>query len=71
MTTVDQASGSFDGKEPLRTLAAFRMAKDLFPETFESRGVTANAVLFGQNLVPENPGSSIRIGDRIEALATY
>lgn len=68
MTTVDQVRGEFDGKEPLRTMASFRMAKDVFPDTFESLGQTANAVLFGENLIPENPGVSVHVGDPIEVL---
>lgn len=68
MTTVDQARGEFDGKEPLKTMASFRMAKDVFPTTFEELGQTANAVLFGENLIPENPGATIRVGDEVEVL---
>jgi uncharacterized protein YcbX len=68
MTTVDQARGEFDGKEPLKTMATFRMAKDVFPNTFEELGQTANAVLFGENLIPENPGATIRVGDEVEVL---
>jgi Uncharacterized Fe-S protein len=68
MTTVDQAAGEFDGKEPLKTLANFRMAKDVFPGKFELLGQTANAVLFGENLIPDNPGASIKLGDEIEVL---
>ena len=68
MTTVDQARGEFDGKEPLKTIASFRMAKDVFPDSFESLGQTANAVLFGENLIPENPGCSVNIGDEVEIL---
>ncbi len=71
ITTVDQSRGEFDGKEPLKTLATYRIAKEMFPDTYESRGVGANAVLFGQNLVPENPGSHVRIGDPIVVLETY
>jgi uncharacterized protein YcbX len=70
MTTVDQARGEFDGKEPLKTISTFRMAKDVFPNSYESLGQTANAVLFGENLIPENPGTTIRIGDEIEVLET-
>ena len=70
MTTVDQARGEFDGKEPLKTIASFRQAKDVFPGTFESLGQTANAVLFGENLIPESPGSTIRVGDDVEVLET-
>ncbi|QYO62264.1 MOSC domain-containing protein [Leptolyngbya sp. 7M] len=68
VTTVDQKRGEFDGKEPLKTLAGFRMAKDVFPDKFEELGQTANAVLFGENLIPDNPGASVRIGDEIEIL---
>ena len=70
MTTVDQARGEFDGKEPLKTIASFRMAKDVFPDTFEALGQTANAVLFGENLIPDNPGTTIRVGDDVEVLET-
>jgi uncharacterized protein YcbX len=65
ITTVDQDKGEFDGKEPLRTLATFRMAKDVHPEAFESFGHAPNSVLFGENLIPENPGAAIRVGDEI------
>lgn len=68
MTTVDQARGEFDGKEPLKMMASFRMAKDVFPDSYESLGQTANAVLFGENLIPENAGAVIRVGDEIEVL---
>src|SRR5690349_8529716 len=68
MTTVDQSRGEFDGKEPLKTMASFRMAKDVFPNSFEELGQTANAVLFGENLIPENPGATIRVGDEVEVL---
>lgn len=67
-TTVDQSKGEFDGKEPLKTLASFRMAKDVFPDTFELFDQKPNAVLFGENLIPENPGATIRIDDEIEIL---
>lgn len=68
MTTVDQAKGEFDGKEPLKMLSSFRMAKDAFPDSYESLGQTPNAVLFGENLIPENPGATIRLGDKVEVL---
>lgn len=68
MTTVDQARGEFDGKEPLKTIASFRMAKQVHPEKFEALGQTANAVLFGENLIPDNPGASVKLGDEIEVL---
>lgn len=68
MTTIDQSNGEFDGREPLKTMATFRLAKDVHPGKFESLGQTANAVLFGENLIPENPGGVIRIGDQVEVL---
>jgi uncharacterized protein YcbX len=62
-TTVDQSRGEFDGSEPLKTLATFRRPRDVFPNTFESYGFQGNEVLFATNLIPENPGGVIRIGD--------
>ena len=66
ITTVDQARGEFDGKEPLKTLASYRMAKDVIPDVYDSLGVGANAVLFGQNLIAETVGASIKVGDQLE-----
>lgn len=63
ITTVDQARGEFDGKEPLKTLATYRQAKNVIADRYEKYGMSPNAVLFGQNLVPENPGATIRVGD--------
>ncbi len=68
VTTVDQAKGEFAGKEPLKTLASFRMAKDVMPNRYESLGVGANAVLFGQNLIAESAGATIRVGDEVEIM---
>lgn len=68
MTTIEQNSGEFDGKEPLKTLAKYRMAKDVFPNNFDSLDLNANAVLFGQNLVAENPGGKIKLGDEVRVL---
>lgn len=70
ITTIDQAAGRFDGKEPLKTLASYRMAKHAFPTSFESFGHEATGVLFGENLIPENPGSTLRPGDPVEILET-
>jgi len=70
MTTVDQTRGEFDGKDPLKTMATFRMAKDAFPTTYESFDQKPNAVLFGENLIPENPGAIVRLGDPVEILET-
>ena len=56
MTTIEQSKGEKDGKEPLKTLAKFR---------------TKNGkVLFGQNLIAENPGEILKVGDKIEILET-
>jgi hypothetical protein len=49
MTTIDQATGE-PGKEPLKTLAAYR-----------SRN---NKVLFGQNVIARGTGL-VRVGDGI------
>ncbi|MBK9164216.1 MAG: MOSC domain-containing protein [Acidobacteria bacterium] len=70
ITTVDPDRGEFAGKEPLRTLASFRMAKDVFPDKLEELGMEPNYVLFGENLIPENPGVVIRVGDKLEVLET-
>ena len=56
ITTIDPERGEFDGKEPLRTLAKFRKVGDL--------------VMFGQNLIAERPGGTIRVGDEVEILET-
>jgi len=70
MTTVDQSRGEFDGKEAFKRISTFRMAKDWFPNSYDSLGQTANAVLFGENLIPENPGTTVRVGDAVEVLET-
>jgi len=68
MTTVDQSNGEFTGKEPLKTLASYRMAKDVMPDRYESLGVGATAVLFGQNLIAESAGATVHVGDAVEIL---
>ena len=68
MTTVDQSKGEFTGKEPLKTLASYRMAKDVMPDRYESLGVGATAVLFGQNLIAESAGATVHVGDAVEIL---
>ncbi len=68
ITTVDQAVGGFAGKEPLKTLASYRMSKTVIPERYESLGVGANAVLFGQNLIAETPGVTIKAGNVVEVI---
>ncbi len=54
VTTVDQSTGEKTGKEPLKTLSTYRNRD--------------SKVLFGQNLIAENPGGVIRVGDKIEIL---
>lgn len=68
ITTVDQSRGQFDGKEPLKTLASYRMAQHVIPDTFESLGMTATAVLFGQNLIAESIGATIKAGDEVSVI---
>lgn len=58
ITTIDQTTGVSDGKEPLKTLAGFRIPK---------RSVKKK-ILFGQNLIAENTGEVLHVGDEIEAL---
>jgi uncharacterized protein YcbX len=71
VTTVDPERGEFDGVEPLRTLSRFRKARDVMPDRVESFGLNPNSVLFGVNLVPENPGAKLKVGDRVEAIAIH
>jgi uncharacterized protein YcbX len=56
MTTIDQQSGELTGKEPLKTLATYRAVK--------------GGVIFGENLLIENPGGVIRIGDEVKVIET-
>jgi uncharacterized protein len=60
ITTIDQTTGAKGEKEPLKTLASFRIPK---------RSVKKN-ILFGQNLIVENEGNILRIGDPVEVLET-
>lgn len=60
ITTIDQAIGEKQGVEPLKTLASFRIPK---------RSVKKK-ILFGQNLIAENAGDILRVGDRVEVLET-
>lgn len=68
VTTVDQASGRKTGKEPLKALANFRRADEVLPDSYESFGFGPNDVLFGQNLIPSNPGAVVKKGDVLEVL---
>lgn len=58
MTTIDQANGEKQGVEPLKTLASYRIPKRS----------TKKKILFGQNLIAENVGETINVGDKIEIL---
>ena len=69
ITTIEQAKGEFDGKEPLKTLATYRKATDVFPDELEALDLDKNYVLFGQNLVAENFGGKIKVGDEVKILA--
>ena len=56
ITTLDQQTGFSGGKEPLKTLAAFRLKRQ--------------KILFGQNLIAENFGQEVNSGDKIEIIET-
>jgi hypothetical protein len=71
MTTIDQAEGIKSGKEPLKTLAQYRKASQLFPMTYEKLGLSENGVLFGQNLVAENFGEKVKVGDELELISEF
>lgn len=71
ITTIDQSKGESAGKEPLKTLAGYRMAKDVMPSRLERLGLDRTAVLFGQNLIVETVDGTIKIGDSVEILETF
>jgi uncharacterized protein YcbX len=58
ITTIDQEKGIKQGVEPLKTLASFRIP---------TRSVKRK-ILFGQNLIAENTGETLNVGDKIEVL---
>jgi len=60
VTTIEQATGVFGGKEPLKTLASYRIPK---------RSVKKK-ILFGQNLIAENVGGTLKVGDKVEVIET-
>lgn len=68
VTTIDQSTGVSDVKEPLKTLATYRKSSDVFPNDIENFGLGKNDILFGQNLVAENFGEEIKLGDHVEVL---
>jgi uncharacterized protein YcbX len=55
LTTIDQQT-AVKAKEPLKTLASYRMKN--------------NKIMFGQNLVHENTGV-ITVGDELKVLSTH
>lgn len=58
ITTIDQEKGASGGVEPLKTLARYRIPK---------RSVKKK-ILFGQNLIAENAGGILKVGDEIEVI---
>lgn len=56
MTTIEQSTGEKNGNEPLKTLAKYRNKN--------------GKVLFGQNLIAENTGEILKVGDKVEILET-
>jgi len=60
VTTIDQSNGVKQGVEPLKTLASFRIPK---------RSIKKK-ILFGQNLIAEDVGKVVNVGDAVEVLET-
>jgi uncharacterized protein YcbX len=60
ITTIEQEKGVKTGVEPLKTLASFRTPK---------RSIKKK-ILFGQNLIVEKEGETLRLGDKVEVLET-
>lgn len=58
ITTIDQRSGEKQSAEPLKTLASYRIPK----------GSVKKKILFGQNLIAENTGEAIKVGDKVEII---
>ncbi len=58
ITTIDQASGEKQSVEPLKTLASYRIPK---------RSIKKK-ILFGQNLIAENAGEVLKVGDKVEIM---
>jgi uncharacterized protein len=59
MTTIDQQTGVLQGKEPLKTLATYRLVKSKDGES---------KINFGQNLIADSFGISVKLGDKVEIL---
>jgi uncharacterized protein YcbX len=60
ITTIEQETGASGGVEPLKTLASFRIPK---------RSIKKK-ILFGQNLIAENVGGILKVGDKLEIIET-
>jgi uncharacterized protein YcbX len=60
ITTINQETGIPDLKEPLKTLASYRIPKNSIKKK----------ILFGQNMIADNPGGVLRVGDRVEIIET-
>jgi uncharacterized protein YcbX len=60
ITTIEQEKGVKTGVEPLKTLSKFRIPK---------RSIKKK-ILFGQNLIVEKEGETLRVGDKVEVLET-
>lgn len=60
LTTIDQTSGEKRGAEPLKTLANYRIPQ---------RSVKKR-ILFGQYLIAETIGETLKVGDRVEVIET-
>lgn len=60
ITTIDQTKGEKQGTEPLKTLASYRIPK---------RSIKKK-ILFGQNLIAENVGGKLNVGDKVEVIET-
>lgn len=60
ITTIEQNTGEKQGVEPLKTLSSFRIPKRN----------SMKKILFGQNLIAEKAGETIKVGDKIEVLET-
>ena len=58
ITTIDQETGVSAGREPLKTLATYRIPKHS----------VKRKINFGQNLIAETVGVNVKVGDAVEIL---
>ncbi len=58
MTTIDQNTGLSNAPEPLKTLSKYRLV----------RKNGKSKILFGENLIAEAPGKTIRLRDKVEVV---